>query len=157
MRVDEKLFAKSLSSNFFVKSTPRPLNSYHLRFSNKPLSWTHARDIQNAMVKEYQSHHHLGKNARPLPPTFMTFRFEPVFSYGRKEPRPTQEDRRKLEEYAVWDGVLTDTRMAWSRDYGWRYHGPGQVQCWMVADLDEWKVRVLPTDPLTLVDNIRGF
>jgi len=140
MRIDEKLLAKSLASNFFVKSTPRPFKSYHLRFVSKLLSWTYARDVQNAIIKAYQSHHHLGYNRRPLPPTILTFRIEPVFTYGRREERPSQEDRRKLESYSPWEGVYSDTRMAWDREYGWRYHGPGQMQCWMVADLESWKV-----------------
>jgi lipoate-protein ligase B len=140
MRIDGKLLTKSLASNFFVKSNLRPWKAYHLPFSDKLLSWTYARDVQNSIIKAYQSHHHTGINRRPLPPTIITFRFEPVFTYGRSEVRPSSEDRRRLETYTPMEGVSTDTRMAWDREYGWRYHGPGQVQCWMVADLDGWRV-----------------
>jgi len=138
MPTPSSIAAKSLASNFFVKSTIRPFKSYHLRFSNF-LSWTYARDVQNALIKAYQSHHH-NLNRRPLPPTIITFRFAPVFTYGRREPRPSQEERAKLEDYGEWEELIPETRMAWGRDRGWRYHGPGQMQCWMVADMDDWKV-----------------
>ena len=45
-----------------------------------------------------------------------------------------------LEGLPGTDGLHAETRMAWGRERGWRYHGPGQVHCWMVADLEDWNV-----------------
>ena len=54
--------------------------------------------------------------------------------------RPSQRERMMLEGLPGGDGLVMETRMAWSRERGWRYHGPGQVHFWMVADLDDWNV-----------------
>ena len=131
--------AKSSSTSFHIVSHLRPFKAYHLRLST-PVSWTYARDLQNSIIKGYQSHHH-NPHRRPLPPTFITLRLQPVFTYGRaREERPTQRERRMLEGLPGADGRVAETRMAWHRDRGWQFHGPGQVQCWMVVDLRDWNV-----------------
>jgi hypothetical protein len=45
-----------------------------------------------------------------------------------------------LEGIPDSDGLVAETRMAWHREAGWQFHGPGQVQCWMVVDLEDWSV-----------------
>jgi hypothetical protein len=45
-----------------------------------------------------------------------------------------------LEGLPGADGLVTETRMAWHREAGWQFHGPGQIQCWMVVDLEHWSV-----------------
>jgi lipoate-protein ligase B len=127
----------AVPSPFFINPHPRPDKAYHLRLGT--VSWTRARDIQNAIVKAYQSHHH-SLRRRPLPPTIITLRLRPVFTYGRKEVRPLQVERKMLEGIPTVEGIVADTRMAWSREQGWRFHGPGQVHCWIVADLLDWSV-----------------
>src|SRR5579859_1024902 len=140
MRLNPAKAAKSIGSGFFIQHRPRPLKAYHLRFED-PISWTYARDVQNTVIKAYQAHHHLGLSRKPLPPTFITLRFLPVFTYGRRDERPTARDRRILEGLPGRDGSVVETRMAWSRESGWQFHGPGQIHCWMVADLMDWRVR----------------
>lgn len=140
----QRAYSASVStsvSQYFVNGASRPQNAYHLRFHD-PLRWTVARDIQNAIVKAYQAHHHLPKSFRhPLRPIFLTLRLKDVFTYGRRrDQRPSKEDRKLLEGLPGKDGLATETRMAWGRETGWRYHGVGQIHCWMVADLDHWKV-----------------
>jgi lipoate-protein ligase B len=136
--------AKQIPHRFFVKYHPRPIKAYHLRLP-APVRWTYARDLQNSIIKAYQTHHH-NIVRRPLPPTFITLQFKPVFTFGRyAKERPSQRERMMLEGLPGGDGLVTETRMAWSRERGWRYHGPGQVHFWMVADLDDWNVWPLAT------------
>lgn len=45
-----------------------------------------------------------------------------------------------LEGLPEKDGLCAETRMAWGREVGWRFYGPGQVHCWMVVDLKHWNV-----------------
>ena len=140
MRFSGKVFPISNPGEFF--NSHRPIIAYHLRF-REPIAWTYVRDVQNEIIKAYQLHHHK-RSPRPLPPTFLTFRFKPVFTYGRdKEQRPSLQDRKMLEGLPEIDGFFAETRMAWSRETGWRFHGPGQVHCWMVADLRHWNVRII--------------
>jgi len=61
--------------------------------------------------------------------------------------RPELLDRRMLEGLKEIDGHRPETRMAWGRDHGWFFFGPGQVQCWMVADLTHWHVTTAPIKP----------
>jgi len=139
MRTTTSASAKQIPSRFFVKYHPRPVSAYHLRLA-LPVRWTYARDLQNSIIKAYQAHHH-NIVRRPLPPTIITLQFKPVFTYGRSPAeRPSQRERMMLEGLPGGDGLVTETRMAWSRERGWRYHGPGQVHFWMVADLDDWNV-----------------
>ena len=126
------------SSGFLVQKLPRPVKAFHLPFRD-PISWTYARDVQNAIIKAYQEHHHR-ISRRPLPPTFLTLRLKPVFTYGRSDERPSLQERKMLEGLPGWDGYNAETRMAWSREQGWRFHGPAQVHCWMVVDLSDWNV-----------------
>ena len=144
MRDSLKRSAKAIPTHFFVKYNPRPVKAYHLRLPH-PVTWTYARDVQNAIITAYQEHHH-NSSRRPLPPTFISLQFKPVFTYGRQRgERPSLSDRLMLEGLPGPDGLVAETRMAWHRDTGWQYHGPGQVHCWMVADLDDWNVN-LPCD-----------
>ena len=124
---------------FFIHSRRnRPIKAHHLRF-REPISWTYARDVQNAIIKAYQARHH--DTTKILPPTFMTFRFNPVFTYGRqRDQRPFVWERKMIEGLPGPDGLATETRMAWDRPTGWRFHGPGQVHFWMVADMDHYNV-----------------
>jgi lipoate-protein ligase B len=139
MRYFPRNSAKAIPSHFFVKYNPRPVKAYHLRLSG-PVTWTYARDVQNAIIQIYQKHHH-NASRRPLPPTFISLQFKPVFTYGRvRHERPSLAERRMLEGLPAPDGLVAETRMAWHRDSGWKYHGPGQVHCWMVADLADWNV-----------------
>ena len=139
MKNTPPLSALSVAQSIFPTSHYRPLKAYHLRFRG-PIDWTLARDTQNAIIKAYQEHHHKIPR-RPLPPTFITLRFNPVFTYGRsRDERPSVQDRRMLEGLPEMDGLSAETRMAWSRESGWRFHGPGQLHCWMVADLQDWQV-----------------
>ena len=140
MQIPARLSADSVPNQFFIKlPKPRPKKAFHLAFSD-PISWTLARDTQNAIVKAYQSHHH-SNSRRVLPPTFITLRFNPVFTYGRKKNRrPSIQERKMLEGLPEGNGLCAETRMAWGREYGWRFHGPGQIHCWMVADLRDWNV-----------------
>lgn len=139
MRNTAPKLAKSIPTRFFVKYYPRPLQAYHLRLPS-PVQWTYARDVQNTIIKAYQEHHHRLPQ-RPLPPTFITLQFKPVFTYGReREERPSPRERMMLEGLPGSDGLNTEIRKAWHRERGWRYHGPGQVHFWMVADLVGWNV-----------------
>lgn len=146
--------AKPLAHRFFVGHHPRPIEAYHLRLPN-PVTWTYARDLQNAIVKAYQSHHHnIPRHA--LPPTFITLRFQPVFTYGRqREDWPSKRERKMLEGIPDSDGLVAETRMAWHRATGWQFHGPGQVQCWMVVDLEDWSVITHLRMQLMIVGSIR--
>jgi lipoate-protein ligase B len=144
MSITSKVPTKSVGTPFFIKPpklrTPklRPTTAYHLAF-REPISWTHARDTQNAIIKGYQNRHHTN-DSRALPPTFITLRFNPVFTYGRnKDERPSLQERKLLEGLPDGGGVSAETRMAWSRQSGWRFHGPAQIHCWMVADLRDWE------------------
>ena len=140
MRLIPKLAAEPIQNGFFINSSPRPLKAYHLRIPS-PISWTLARDIQNALVKAYQSHHFNVVPRKVLPPTFITLRFRPVFTYGRNELPPSELDRKLLGGFPPGPSeFVADTRMAWGRDQGWQFHGPGQIHCWIVADLEHWNV-----------------
>ena len=143
-----KLTTRPLPAPGFKVIIPQklPTLAYHLRCSG-PLSWTYARDIQNSIIKAYQNYHHIGNKRnrrRPLPPTFITLRLHPVFTYGRnRDERPSKQDRKLLEGLPEIHGWNAETRMAWERDSGWRFHGPGQIHFWMVADMKDWNVILL--------------
>jgi len=127
--------------SYAINVKNRPQEAYHLQFE-RPISWSYARDVQNAIIKKYQHRHHFPRNTRHvLPPTFMTLRLHPVFTLGRHfSERPSRQDRKLLEGLPQVDGWKAETRMAWERDFGWMFHGPGQIHFWMVADLEDWAV-----------------
>src|SRR5262245_57496021 len=112
-------------NSFHIKARPRPPKLYHLRLLSNPVSWSNIQGIQNAIVKSYQHHHH--KRRRVLPPTILSFCFQPVFTYGRKEARPSERDRWFLERYFHTREIVPKIRLARHRDTGWLYHGPGQI------------------------------
>jgi hypothetical protein len=123
-----------------IPANPRPPRlAYHLHMS-QPIKWVQARNVQNEIIRAYQEYHHRPITGKVLPPTFFTFRFTPIFTYGRRDPRPELLDRRILEGLREIEGCQPETRIAWARDHGWFFFGPGQVQCWMVADLTHWHV-----------------
>ena len=143
MRFTLKRCAESAKSrNFYPNHVRRPPSAYHLQF-NDPISWTYARDAQNAIIRAYQDHH--VAPLRPgyaLRPTFITLHLKPVFTYGRSRyARPSVADRNLLEGLPDEDGYAYETRMAWERQHGWRFHGPGQLWCWMVCDMHDWNVQ----------------
>jgi len=143
MRLTLKRCAEFTYGQNFV--SPRRIRltkkAYHLQF-HYPLSWSYARDVQNSIIQAYQRNHH--KPLHPgyaLRPTFITLQFKPVFTFGRdRNSRPAIADRRLLEELPGEDGHTYETRMAWERKHGWRFHGPGQLWCWMVCDMSHWHV-----------------
>jgi lipoate-protein ligase B len=142
MRFTLKTCAESAKSRSFYPNSVRRLpTAYHLQL-NDPISWTYARDVQNAIVKAYQEYHvNPFRPGYALRPTFITLRFKPVFTYGRcRDERPSVADRKLLEGLPDEDGYVMETRMAWNRQNGWRFHGPGQLWCWMVCDMRDWNV-----------------
>ena len=113
-----------------------PKKAYHLHFPH-PVSWTFIRDVQDAIIKAYLPRYRPDgtrkRRTTVLPPTFLTFRFQPVFTFGRDpEERPTK-DIKGLFEKIPW--FAPDVRMAWHRAKGWRFFGPDQGQFWMVAEM----------------------
>jgi lipoate-protein ligase B len=142
MRSTLKACAESAKArNFYPNPVRRLPKAYHLQFKD-PISWTYARDVQNSIVQAYQDYHvNPFRPGYALPPTFITLRFKPVFTYGRyRYERPSVGDRKLLEGLPDEDGYAMETRMAWNRQNGWRFHGPGQLWCWMVCDMHDWNV-----------------
>src|SRR5580700_9424134 len=93
----EETVAKALFDYpWAVPALPRsPQIAYHLHLA-QPIKWTQARSVQNTLIRAYQTYHHRPTYGKILPPTFITFRFTPVFTYGRKDPRPETLDKRML-------------------------------------------------------------
>jgi hypothetical protein len=143
MRLSLKRCAESARQRGFYPIPLRlPRRANHIQF-NDPISWAYARDVQDSLIKAYQEFH--VRPFRPgyaLPPTFVTLRFKPVFTYGRDSySRPSNKDRDLLEGETGEDGLCAyETKMAWSRQNGWRFHSPGQLWCWMVCDMHHWHV-----------------
>src|SRR5271156_5006554 len=122
----------------FLAPLPKrlPKKAYHLHFPH-PVSWTFIRDVQDAIIKAYLPRRRLDgtrkRRTRVLPLTFITFRLEPVFTFGQNREERPSESVKQLLQSLPW--FTPEIRMAWDRPKDWRFFGPDQGQFWMVGEM----------------------